>query len=698
MTNTATTGKRLKDLNDASPIQATDLFLVGQGANFTEGKATGQQVVDLVSSAQAAAEAALPDAVVLHDGDTWTIVHPDGTQVKLRAAELATYVAGIVTPIAQTAAQQAASASATAAAQSAQAAGVSAGAAATSQSNTAAIQQAAQTNENNSSVNAANAGVSAANALASQNSATASSNSASNSAQAAAAATSAKGVYASTAAGLAATTTGQYFYVVPSVNNGAADLYENVSGAATYMATLASQTTLLSVLNARVQQATYRGWRSVFVDAQGKFAGGINRYGRFILNFGGDVASRLDTYAGNITTLFASVPGTIRGTRLFGVTDKLKTKIAMEVRSNGHLISMGRDLTAAYDATTSRFSGDSTLPRSGYAVAIKDGNGKVGMGVSTTGRPILAGRDLLAEFDALKAGAISNVYISPSVNIITPGDSLTNGAYSQTTWRQQLPTFLTKNANRAITNAAVGGMTSTQIAARLGAYKVLVTFANNVMLASGSTSITATQYISAIDGSLQTVVPLSTQSSTTIRGYLNNVLGTITFNTSNGAMTWLPDANQITTNMNVPTCMPFDSTMFQGHDFDTIVMGLGRNNLSDPTNVQRDLIAIKNWQKTIERRVICITPPNGTGEGVGTTTYNNVVAIEQWAQENFGENAVVSRQILIPYGNSSNTQDAADMAAGIVPTSLRMDTVHWTTAAHGYIAQAVAAIINRKGW
>jgi hypothetical protein len=530
---------------------------------------------------------------------------------------------------------------------------------------------------------------------------------------------------------------------------------QGASGAGSWSAISATTAqSVLLALNARVQQASYRGWKIPFVDAQGKLAGGINRYGRLVLTFGGDIAARLDAHAASFSTLFATVQPGIRGSRMFAVTDRLMTKIAMEVRQNGHLVSMGRDLTDQYDRTqpvldtikpsapeyrSSRilrlvdrlktkvvlevlsnghlvsvgrdltdgydqlgvlsrtFFTDASRVRSGYQIALVDAAGRVPFGVTRAGRPKLLGRDVVSEIDALKSGAVSNQYISPSINIITPGDSLTNGAYSQVTWREALPNLLTTKG-RTVTNAAVGGMTSTQIAARIGAYKALLTAANNTLLASGATTITSTLSFSADSGKLETVYPMSSQSSSTIRGYLNNVLGTLQRGATDDALTFLPDKGQLTADISVPTNMPFEPILFAGHDFDLVVVGLGRNNMSKTESVKRDLLAVRDWQKTIERRVIVITPPNGTGEGVGTAVYNYCVAIEQWAQQTFGECAVLSRQILMAHPDPANAQDATDVAAGIVPSSLRMDTVHWTTAGHALIAQAVAAIINRKGW
>ncbi|HDR9026851.1 TPA: hypothetical protein QDB14_001020 [Burkholderia vietnamiensis] len=457
---------------------------------------------------------------------------------------------------------------------------------------------------------------------------------------------------------------------------------------------------VMAALNARVTQATYRGWRIPFVDVQGKTVGGFNRYGRLILTFGGDIAARLDAYANSFASLFSVVQPSVRGSRIFAVTDKLMSKIALEVRRDGHLVSMGRDLTAGYDQLKTLLAmlfSDLSKVRSGYWIAFTDPAGRVPLGISRAGRTKLLGRDVLAEIDALRTGAVSNKYISPNINIITPGDSLTNGAGGQTTWRAQLPALLTTQG-RTVTNAAVGGMTSTQVAARVGAYDVLLTVANNKLLAAGATNVTASQCISAIDGTLKTVYPMSSQSANTIRGYLNNVRGTLTRGATDDALTFTPDAGQLAADTPVPTNLPFQPIMFDGHDFDLIVTCVGRNNLTEIENIKRDFLAIRNWQKTIEKRVIVITPPNAAGEGIGTANYNNVVAIEQWAQQTFGECVVVSRQILLAYGDPNNAQDAADMAAGIVPTSLRVDAVHWTTIAHGYIASAVAAIINRKGF
>jgi hypothetical protein len=132
---------------------------------------------------------------------------------------------------------------------------------------------------------------------------------------------------------------------------------------------------------------------------------------------------------------------------------------------------------------------------------------------------------------------------------------------------------------------------------------------------------------------------------------------------------------------------------------------MGRNNLDNIEQIKADIRAMVAVQKTVEKRYLIITPPLGgnptpgtsTGEGIGTATYNNCVALEDWATAEYGDRVIKIREWLMQF-NDGSADDLDDVAKGVVPRSLRLDIIHNTTISNGHIARRIAYEINRRSW
>lgn len=312
------------------------------------------------------------------------------------------------------------------------------------------------------------------------------------------------------------------------------------------------------------------------------------------------------------------------------------------------------------------------LSDTGYSWGILDANKRMALGVDLEGSLVFSG----------------SKYIKPSRNLWCLGDSLTAGAGGQITWREALPSLLTKS--RIITNWAIGGQTSTQIAARAGSYNTLLTLTGNQIPSSGAVSITA-----------RTVSLLTSQGTQSITGSLNGVAGTLARDGSdNYTFTRTTSGTATYTAPNSPFIPDI-----QQHDFDTFIIFLGRNNLSLPNDIIRDIDACVALQKTIEKRFLIITPPNGgtlstgqsTSEGTGSSTLTNIKQVEDYVVQKYGDKVLKVREFSYQFNNGS-ADDLDDVAKETVPRSLRIDGVHWTTTFHAHVAQWVANQLNTRGW
>ena len=314
----------------------------------------------------------------------------------------------------------------------------------------------------------------------------------------------------------------------------------------------------------------------------------------------------------------------------------------------------------------------SMLSDTGYSWGILDANKRMALGVDLEGSLVFSG----------------SKYIKPSRNLWCLGDSLTAGAGGQITWREALPSLLTKS--RIITNWAIGGQTSTQIAARAGSYNTLLTLTGNQIPSSGSVAVSS-----------RTVSLLTSQGSQSITGTLNSIAGTLARDGSdNYTFTRTTSGTATYTAPNSPFIPDI-----QQHDFDTFIIFLGRNNLSLPNDIIRDIDACVALQKTIEKRFLIITPPNGgtlttgqsTSEGTGSSTLTNIKQVEDYVVQKYGDKVLKVREFSYQFNNGS-ADDLDDVAKETVPRSLRIDSVHWTTAFHAHVAQWVANQINTRGW
>ena len=486
-------------------------------------------------------------------------------------------------------------------------------------------------------------------------------------------------IYASTAAGLAATTNGEYFAVVAADSSEYLVLYLNDSGTPVEQKKYPSTEKVSRVASGDFSELGFSfrnlssesGYVYGIVDSQNRAAlliapDGSITFGKYYLQ---QIVTQLEI---DVTELKAGDFSEL-GFSFRNLSSESGYAFALQDAGGKSVFLVKPDGTVEipkYDKQ--QYIPQSMLNDTGYSWGILDANKRMALGVDLEGSLVFSG----------------SKYIKPSRNLWCLGDSLTAGAGGQITWREALPSLLTKS--RIITNWAIGGQTSTQIAARAGSYNTLLTLTGNQIPSSGSVAVSS-----------RTVSLLTSQGSQSITGTLNSIAGTLARDGSdNYTFTRTTSGTATYTAPNSPFIPDI-----QQHGFDTFIIFLGRNNLSLPNDIIRDIDACVALQKTIEKRFLIITPPNGgtlttgqsTSEGTGSSTLTNIKQVEDYVVQKYGDKVLKVREFSYQFNNGS-ADDLDDVAKETVPRSLRIDSVHWTTAFHAHVAQWVANQINTRGW
>lgn len=303
-------------------------------------------------------------------------------------------------------------------------------------------------------------------------------------------------------------------------------------------------------------------------------------------------------------------------------------------------------------------------PETGYLLAMVDENNRMAFAITLAGKVV--GNFDLPNFD--------DKFITSKKDLYFLGDSLTNGAGGQITWREALADLISP---RNHTNIAIGGQTSPQISARAGAYVTLLTLADNLIPASGPVAVTA-----------RTIGLLTNQGQQSIKGLLSGIYGTVR-RANDDSYTFTRDTPGVPVSVGKKLAFAPD---IGTHGFDTWLIFMGANNITRPDEIKRDIAAAVNAMKPIDKRFLVMTPVTGDSRYVA-----NCEDIEDWASQTYGDRVLKIREFSFQF-NDGSPGDLADVAAGIIPRSLRIDGIHFTTFFHGKIAELVAAELKRREW
>ncbi|MCA8183840.1 SGNH/GDSL hydrolase family protein [Burkholderia vietnamiensis] len=574
------------------------------------------------------------------------------------------------------------------------------------------------------------------------------------SSQQAQAAAAAKGVYASTALGVAATTSGQGFYIPSASGNGSVDLYLNASGAAVFQSTVPNINAALTAGGTINRPTNHLGYLYALMTPSGKALMRIRYDGTLLAKLpivwgkGMTLTKRadgmlvVDTISDNTPTYngFLGAIKTPGGKRLAAWRWDGMFLSKLPLRS-GDGASIVRTADEFYRVDTlhktSRFVG-------GMSYAEVTPAGKLVRGVDARGVPV--GKVQHHEAAAYSTDGAIAAWIStdPLGNLLLKTQDATGVV--RTLFAVKNPSAAKVDSGRIMFFGTVAGESSywycapdgsglhrvmprssiycggdsltdgsgkslpanaypQRLAARLGRAVY-----NDGVPGNTSASIAARQggytYTGVVAGNTIPVAggvvvsgysidPLAPQTSSySVRVFLNGVDGTIT--RSGGVDTFVPTvkpANPIA----VPNPCPIVANSL-GMDEWIQLIWAGANDGYDMTKIMPAIQAMIANLKPITKRFAILSLTLKNSEIIGTAGYNACMAANAALQAAFPNNFIDVNTALINAYDPNNPQDVIDHANGTTPSSLHSDDRHFNDAGYDIIAHTSQVFILSKGW
>ncbi|MDR2294517.1 MAG: hypothetical protein LBE05_04870 [Microbacterium sp.] len=234
---------------------------------------------------------------------------------------------------------------------------------------------------------------------------------------------------------------------------------------------------------------------------------------------------------------------------------------------------------------------------------------------------------------------------------------------------------------RGVTSQSV-----TEIALRQGGLNLLVTVDGGSIPASGTVAATVN-----VSGTWRS-------QAWTFSGSLCGVPGTLT---KSATHVWSFTRSRTGTATPAPAGSLWVSDQPTGPMVGQILRG-GRNS-PDLANCARDMRAMVTRARATGSPVLVLPVYNLATETTGTSGYDLIKSINAAYEEIGGSDFIDSRAWLIRHGLAEmgitpTAQDTADIAADVIPESLRHDSTHLNVAGRTAEARFLARIITSKDW
>lgn len=302
-----------------------------------------------------------------------------------------------------------------------------------------------------------------------------------------------------------------------------------------------------------------------------------------------------------------------------------------------------------------------------------------------------------------KAGQVPDRVLKAWSSRLTPpmlanrsiwGHSLAAGiAGGASPWSDVLANLL----GAPVLNYGVGGSTSLQVAARQGGKPALVTVAGGQIPASGSVSLFMdTDYMFG---------GVSANQPVTIRG----VQGTMTKVADNGEGADCTFARSKSGSV-VP--VPDGTPMFTNYGdlarADVTYIWAARNDFfkvgTSPEVAVENIARMVDYLSSLHKKVLILEEPPAASEITGTVAREEVDAYNTAIRTAFPQYWVpIMTWLRTPAaatvaGITFTTQDQTDIAAGVTPSTFRVDTLHLSTAGNTAVARRLFTEELNRGW
>lgn len=273
----------------------------------------------------------------------------------------------------------------------------------------------------------------------------------------------------------------------------------------------------------------------------------------------------------------------------------------------------------------------------------------------------------------------------PNLEICCWGDSLTKGIGGGVT---TYPSLLATLTGLSTDNKGVGGFTSSQIAARQGGVNVQVTLNGNLIPAAGG----ATLGIVAVTSKNINYLMSGEEYVGYMTGFLCGISGRITTDAL-GNWSFYRFTSGTATDCPPNSIFTIEPSYSDANQESISVIWAGRNNFRYPENIYSDIDAMISHKKSINKKYIILSVINGDypSEKIGSTEYHFFEEIRNYLADKYGSHFLDIWQLLVDSYNPAEPQDVIDYSAGIVPYSLRNDSIHLNAAGYTIVANAIYA-------
>ncbi len=501
-------------------------------------------------------------------------------------------------------------------------------------------------------------------------------------------------VYASTGAGIAATTNGQIFSVL------SADLlylisYSNTSGVAVEVTRIFTK----NYFDSFVLPATYSS-RSGYIFAIKDLAKRIG----IALRTDGTLIAKLALIAGSgvsvtrdstgaytiastvvdntvryrhVTTAFKDVNNRFVG---FLRNGEIQAKMPIEVESN---LATDGTISAWIARDTAYIAWLYTQDSLGVVRKIT-GFSKISSLRIVNSKVVIFGK-YLGDFDYWQMNVDgTSIYKAISrKGIACWGDSLTAGSGATSAGSTSYPPRLFALLNdREVRNYGLGGQVSSQIVYRQGGNVGTCIVSGDTIPASGGVTLTAFS-----------ILPFSPATSGTLDCTIAGIDGTLTLASSVYTFTRKSAGSSLV--VSNPVALAFNN-----YTADEMINGfwIGQNDGGSSAAILPALAAgIANIKPLIKRFFVMNVTGTST-DVLGSANQIALLASNEAVRLVYPNNHIDIRSILVAAYNPAIPQDVTDHTNNVIPSSLRSDTVHLNDAGYLIVATAVRDFITAKGW
>lgn len=292
---------------------------------------------------------------------------------------------------------------------------------------------------------------------------------------------------------------------------------------------------------------------------------------------------------------------------------------------------------------------------------------------------------------------ISTTQQTSGPNIVCWGDSLTYG-YGAGSVSKAYPDVLSDLTGLNVINSGVSGENSVTISGRSGAIPLLIHVNNNQIPAFGQVEI---EFL-PIDGVIPKPLELGDGiPDDNFTGVLSPLMIRGSIILEHGVYYFVRETDGVTIAVNDVQTFTTDFALARRGDI--AIIWIGQNGPSILRSIEEAKKMVLNLT-ALDKRWLVIPYPGSNDSIDGTYTYHfgdKVLLIRKYMVEPiFGEDneSIVSCNGLRDANITATEQDLYDISKGVIPSSLRVDSVHWNAAGYKILAQQIKNKMEQLNW